>query len=225
MYSYKKSATIFSIVGLAVGLSAWVKNEGLLFAIIFLVVLVAISWLKKYYAQRSIFFALFSGFLVVFAFILFFKFSLAPENDLVTEQTTAAIWGNLGDLSRYELVWNAFFKTMWNLFQVPIIIFPLLLLFLGIDRQRLKQPVVSIGASTLILMLIGYFFVYVNTPYDIEWHLGTSLARLYLQLWPSFVFITMFMVQDFQWANASLKTNYLNELTDGDLLRSDQQKI
>jgi hypothetical protein len=44
-------------------------------------------------------------------------------------------------------------------------------------------------------------------------------------LWPSFVFITMFMVQDFQWANASLKTNYLNELTDGDLLRSDQQKI
>jgi formate hydrogenlyase subunit 3/multisubunit Na+/H+ antiporter MnhD subunit len=111
---------------------------------------------------------------------------------------------------------------MWNSFQVPIIIFPLLLFFIGIDRQRLKQPVVSIGMSTLILMLIGYFFVYVNTPYDIGWHLETSLVRLYVQLWPSFVFVTMFMVQNFQWSDAPLEANNLNELADGTPLRSNQ---
>jgi hypothetical protein len=38
-------------------------------------------------------------------------------------------------------------------------------------------------------MLIGYFFVYVLTPLDLGYHLTTSLNRLFLQLWPSVIFL------------------------------------
>jgi hypothetical protein len=37
-------------------------------------------------------------------------------------------------------------------------------------------------------MLGGYFGVYVLTPKDLGWHLGTSLDRLLPQLWPLALF-------------------------------------
>ena len=42
-------------------------------------------------------------------------------------------------------------------------------------------------------MLVGYFFVYVLTPLDLDYHLMTSLNRLFLQLWPSVIFV-VFMI-------------------------------
>ena len=38
-------------------------------------------------------------------------------------------------------------------------------------------------------MLLGFFFVYILTPHELSWHLDTSLSRLFLQLWPSIVFV------------------------------------
>jgi hypothetical protein len=31
----------------------------------------------------------------------------------------------------------------------------------------------------------------VITPLDLQWHLATSLGRLYVQLWPSLVFLSL----------------------------------
>jgi hypothetical protein len=35
------------------------------------------------------------------------------------------------------------------------------------------------------LSLAGYYATYVISPYDLRWHLNSSLGRLLLQLWPS----------------------------------------
>jgi len=43
-------------------------------------------------------------------------------------------------------------------------------------------------ASLLVLMLSGYFVVYLTTPYDLAWHVSSSINRLFLQLWPSAIF-------------------------------------
>ena len=48
-------------------------------------------------------------------------------------------------------------------------------------------------AAILGLMMVGYFFVYVMTPLDLGYHLATSLNRLFLQLWPSVIFL-FFMI-------------------------------
>ena len=58
----------------------------------------------------------------------------------------------------------------------------------GRDRIGLIQ-----SAAILCLMLAGYFFVYVLTPLDLGYHLATSLNRLFLQLWPSVIFL-IFMI-------------------------------
>ena len=50
-------------------------------------------------------------------------------------------------------------------------------------------------AAVLLLMPAGYFFVYVLTPLDLGYHLATSLNRLFLQLWPSAIFL-FFMIAD-----------------------------
>jgi hypothetical protein len=33
-------------------------------------------------------------------------------------------------------------------------------------------------------MLASYYLVYVITPFDITWHVSTSIDRLLVQLWP-----------------------------------------
>jgi hypothetical protein len=45
--------------------------------------------------------------------------------------------------------------------------------------------------SQWLTMFVAYFFAYVITPMDLTWHLGTSLGRLYVQLWPSFIFLSL----------------------------------
>jgi len=47
----------------------------------------------------------------------------------------------------------------------------------------------------IVLTLAGDFAVYVITPYDIYWHLRFSLNRLFLQLWPSAIFLFFMMVR------------------------------
>ena len=45
--------------------------------------------------------------------------------------------------------------------------------------------------AALLAVYAGYFYAYVITPLDLNWHLNTSLDRLYAQLWPSLLFLVL----------------------------------
>jgi hypothetical protein len=47
-------------------------------------------------------------------------------------------------------------------------------------------------AIVLGLLLASYYVVYVTTPFDITWHVTTSVDRLLVQLWPGLV-LTVFL--------------------------------
>ena len=47
----------------------------------------------------------------------------------------------------------------------------------------------------LIMMMCGYFFAYVITPYELEWHIDSSIRRLYIQVWPAWVFLFFYCVK------------------------------
>jgi hypothetical protein len=68
--------------------------------------------------------------------------------------------------------------------------FCLLILFLikALRIDMLYQRSFMIISLVLITTYIGYFFTYVITPRDLDWHLSTSLDRLIVQLMPSFIF-------------------------------------
>ena len=70
---------------------------------------------------------------------------------------------------------------------------PLYLLITGIRIDQRDRTGLVQTASVLLLMVVGYFFVYVLTPLDLHYHLMTSLNRLFLQLWPGVIFV-VFMV-------------------------------
>jgi len=59
----------------------------------------------------------------------------------------------------------------------------------GFWRDAWRTAGLRTALGVLAVMLIGYFFVYVITPQNLEWHLRTSLARLLLQLWPMTLFL------------------------------------
>ena len=59
----------------------------------------------------------------------------------------------------------------------------------GGAKNAQPQPGIRTSELALALTLAGYFAVYLITPYDIYWHLRFSLTRLFLQLWPSAIFL------------------------------------
>jgi hypothetical protein len=58
------------------------------------------------------------------------------------------------------------------------------LLLVGIDETSLKKASVFLAWSVALLLCTGYYFVYLMTPFDLRWHLATSMERLLVQVLP-----------------------------------------
>jgi|SRR5579862_2033534 len=189
--------------GLAVSLAAWTKNEGLLFlcailAVRFLVLLRPRflrrasapqneTRLESWIAFGILLLAVAPGVLL----IAWFKHSLAPPGDLFSDPATSL--HRLLDPARYWAILKWYVKGFLRFGNWLLIPGTLAMLgFYLITRNptcRKPAPGVRPSVVALSLTLAGYFAVYLITPYDIYWHLRFSLTRLFLQLWPSAIFL------------------------------------
>jgi hypothetical protein len=193
------------LAGIAAGLSAWTKNEGLLFALIVTVSLTGMAahaggWRLAF--KRTGWFL--AGALPILLIVVYFKTRLSPTNDLVAGFSLAEAFAKLLDWGRYAEIVRAFFITGISFTQGVIDVrvgmqlnpgavnILLLAVYLGLTGIRIDEKDRGCffqAAAALVLTLAGYFFVYVMTPLDLNYHLMTSLNRLFLQLWPSAVFL------------------------------------
>ncbi len=188
-YSLLAPARGFStafLAGLCAGFAAWTKNEGLLFcgaaAIAFLFSVK--SW-KDLKTRLPLLPPLLAGMALVLAAVLYFKLRLAPPNDLVNSANASLATVRMTDFNRYWATFWAFVGELLmfgNVLVPPVIVFGV---WLAMVRVRRELP----GALLLPLLLVtvqllGYFFVYVATPKDLDWQLSTSLPRLLLHVWP-----------------------------------------
>jgi hypothetical protein len=196
---------VLILAGAAAGLAAWTKNEGLLFLIAAIACLFGATvrtggWGQA--ARRTAGFLL--GALPVLLIVIWFKTQLSPENDLISGFGPDAITAKLTDFGRYAEIAKAFFITGISFTQglidvragmqlnpgaVNILLLIGYLLLAGARIDGRDRTGLIPAAAVLGLMLIGYFFVYVLTPLDLGYHLATSLNRLFLQLWPSVIFL------------------------------------
>lgn len=188
-----ESRSALALAGLAAGFAAWTKNEGVLFL---MAILLARMWLTSRQSSlgrrpMSQIAPMLLAVAPIFALIAFFKRAIAPPGDLFSDPAT--MLHKLGDPSRYWAVLKWYGRELirfgeWWWMPLPIV---MLVLYFLLRHRIAREEKDSVRASSLalILTLAGYFFIYLITPRDIYWHLRFSLNRLFLQLWPSAIFL------------------------------------
>jgi hypothetical protein len=168
--------------GLCAGLAAWTKNEGVLFAALFLPI--GSLWRAREDGLRA-------G-IAEFAWLLtgaslgliacgYLKGTLAPATVLVAAQDGATTLAKLFDLSRHlEVIrWGwAFLSWIWILsLTLPVAYFL---------WGRANQPVPGrhLPLILFVALFLAYYAAYVITPYELRWHVVNSIYRLAMHLWP-----------------------------------------
>jgi hypothetical protein len=184
--------------GLMAGMSAWTKNEGLLFVFSLVTARLIVSVFKKQwkqYFQDLFFFVL--GALPVFLIIIYFKIYIGGPNDIMSEQGLEFTIAKLTDIYRYFFIAKTFAIKLYHFNHLligSVFILALYLTILGVKIERKQIPGLTTSIITIVFMFVGYFFVYVITPQPLKWHLNTSLNRLILQMWPSLLFVYFLIV-------------------------------
>jgi hypothetical protein len=194
------------LAGLGASFAAWTKNEGLLFlsAIMAVRLVTTIRGSQRFshsiqplpkkpasnLAPKS-FGKFLAAALPVLLLIIWFKHSVAPAGDLFTD--SAGAFRKILDASRYSITGKWFGKEFlrfghWVFFPGTLLLAGL---YVAVGRTSHVTPPPGSRSSiiTLVLTLAGYFVIYLITPYDLYWHLRFSLTRLFLQLWPSAIFL------------------------------------
>lgn len=198
---YADSRGLLVLAGLSAGFAAWTKNEGLLFLLATLGVRGLSLILSKHRVDpartqnlpesRRPLAAFALGAMPLLLLFAWFKHAIAPPGDLFS--APSAMFGKLMTPSRYWVILNWYGKEFFRFGEWWIVPGTVLLLILhvltGGNRPWQNRPSHQAATWTLALTLAGYFAIYLITPNDLYWHLRFSLNRLFLQIWPSVIFL------------------------------------
>jgi hypothetical protein len=143
-----------------------------------------------------------TGLTPILIIIAYFKFQLASPNivylqdqlaspvTLIFNQDFNALIQNLTDISKYITIGKAFFFKFYELEKWMLIVFPVFILFMGRSEIKRNKPGIHTALSILMVMICGYFTLFLVYPLDnLEWLLEITAKRLLLQLLPSLIFV------------------------------------
>jgi 4-amino-4-deoxy-L-arabinose transferase-like glycosyltransferase len=172
------------LAGVTTGLASWTKNEGLLFLIAALAVSLTLTMKQRSFrpsVKQAL--VLVSGAAPALLIGLWFRETVAPPNDLMNQQVVHML-AKLADPTRYARILLATLSEVWRHYPwLPVLGAGVLVC--GYDRQLLRRAPLTILGT----VMAGYFAIYLITPLDLGYHLGSSLERLLLQLWPIGLFV------------------------------------
>lgn len=183
---------VLAAAGFCAALAAWTKNEGLLFVLVVTVVLVAGTW--RVSGRREALRALgtfAAGAAPLLLLVLSFKLFLAPASDHFARMKFSDVLARLVDAGRYGMILKGYGSetlALGNVWTHPILLLAILGAALRFEWPAGRRRMAMVAIATTALMFAGYFFVYVITPEGLEWQIGTSMGRLFAQLWPCALF-------------------------------------
>jgi hypothetical protein len=165
------------LAGVLASMAAWTKDEGIAFlAVLFLATIV----FKRGQAMN-----LAAGALPIGILVLVFKTVLVRGAPSILGRSESGLFQKVGDIGRYGKVIAAFaseFADMASGWYHPILPVIALALLLRFDRGNRRD--LWFCGGVFVALVLADFSVYIVTPYDLAWHLQTSLGRLFAQLWP-----------------------------------------
>jgi hypothetical protein len=179
------------MAGATSAMAAWTKNEGIVFALLMLIVTVAVAVRRSVVASelrpgkpwRPLVWGIAGG-APVFLAIVWFKLALAPPSVLAEGLSLDVFATRALDLNRHATVaaLMAQHAVRWSA-PFAVAVFPIVSVA-AIWMAVRGGPAVRMMAAVAGLMLGSYYLAYVITPFDIAWHVSTSIDRLLVQLWP-----------------------------------------
>lgn len=183
----ERSARWFAIAGLAAGTAMWTKNEGGVFVACVLVSVAMLAVLRHRElgtALRRV--ALIAAGVAPFmAAALFIKAS-TPVNLIVSTQSSALVFERLLDLNRHREILLYAVRVTATLVDPAVVV--LALIALVRFGRAASLDAAAVAGVALTLTVLGYYTVFLLTPYPLDWHLRTAADRLLVQVWPSVVF-------------------------------------
>jgi hypothetical protein len=174
----KNSPKLLFLTGIIAGFAGWVKNEGLAFTLLF-----SIGMLWQYCRSPKSLWPYIAGLILPLTIIIIFKIGYAPSNDIIHGQGHNTL-SHLTDFTLYKLTATFFAHNLRQLYPLPFIITALVIIR---DYKRLLDAHLFI----LLAMLGVYFITFLITPRALQWHLETASERLFMQLFPAFVYVLL----------------------------------
>jgi len=190
----EKRAVFIMLAAVMAALAAWTKNEGIFFLFAATSVLFLVSLWKRSFHDFLLYLA---GLLLPLILLLYFKFQIAPPSEFLSGELSA-ILQRVTSVTRHQLIFGAFkefilFHGGWYNIGIYVILGAYFLLF----RSRVtgKSEIVLINFAILAIQVMGYYGFYLITPYDLKWHIGYSLNRLFVHIYPATVFVVLAATQ------------------------------
>lgn len=180
---------LVALAGAAAAFAAWTKNEGLLalaaLAAVRILALLRRAGPRGLAAESGWWLA---GALPVLAVVADFKLRFAPANDLLAHQSWRSLWEQVTGGARYATILSAFGRHL-AAFGGGLLFFIAAYAVLAGRRPKTERgPGAGQPALVVLLLLVGYFVVYLTTYWKLPQHLAYSLDRLIVQVYPSALF-------------------------------------
>jgi hypothetical protein len=184
------SKRLFAAAGFAAGLAPWTKNEGWPFLIAFLAVAI---WRARGAALWTV-----VGSLPGVVATIAMKVWLVTGTEAMFPTTGRQAVSFLAQPARWWAIAQAFAHGLWQLGALPwahpILLVAAVVFVAGViprperaTRAWLLIPIAAVFAAD--------YGIFVLSTADLTWHLGTSVDRLILQMWPSLLFVAFLMLQ------------------------------
>ena len=185
------------LAGFTAGCAGWTKNEGLLFILATCIVLLLPVFRNPAVTFRR--FASFSlGLLLPLAVISYFKLAIAPPYDLIEDLRYQEAIQRITSIDRHAVILKSLARSAWFFgawaMQPMIPLFAFIALR-GAGRRVFRSQGGFAGLLILGIVLAGYYAVYLITPIPLQVHLDSSLNRLLIHLWPSFLLVLSLMAR------------------------------
>jgi hypothetical protein len=191
------SPRILIAVGLAAGLSAWIKNEGLPFAF---AALALALW--RFRQRRGVAGAAWlvlgaaPGLLATAALKLF----LAQGREAVVPQTWGETVAKITTAGRWWQAALGFGKAIFEAgawWSHPVLLAALVALafrFAPLPERKARAWLFI----PIALTVAAEYGLYLVTEANLDWHISTSVSRLVAQLWPSFIWLFFLLLRDME---------------------------
>ena len=169
------------LAGLAAGLGAWTKNDGL----VWLVCIAAALLLRLRDVRAAAIFVL--GSVPAVVLLCAFRLGLSPPNDFLLFTTPADLRARFIDARRWlEVIRLALRQVVY--FQ-DFALWAAAAVILGvIIRRNLRADRAPSVLGFSVLLALGCFgAIYVLQPHSLKWMFWSSASRLFVQMWPAAV--------------------------------------